>query len=154
MPKPVIKLYDSVGTGLIINYKSGIIFSNQTGGSTCNHPRTEGVFIPLRNDYEEPTKIFISPELELTKYFEGAKHGGSGATLGIDEEDANFIESVLKTVGLSSIICVNRAQLKDSHEAWIHVLISGDESNHTELSAFSNFHPYPRTGVLTWSNSD
>ena len=154
MPKPIIQIYDSVGTGLIICCESGIVITNQTGGTSCLHPEIEGVFVPLRNDYVEETGKFMSPELELTKHFEGFKHGGAGATSGIDEEDAEFIESVLKRVRLFPPISVDRGKLKKSHEAWIHVLISGDESDDPDLSAFAHFAPYPRSGIFTWANSD
>ena len=154
MPKPKIQIYDSVGTGLIIAWESGIKVSNQTGGTACLHPEMEGVFVPLRNGYTKESAKFMSPELELTKHFRGAKHGGAGAISGIDEQDAEFIESVLKRVRLCPPISVNRRRLKDSHEAWIHVTISGDESENADLSAFAHFTPYPRDGIFTWANSD
>lgn len=33
--------------GVIIPAKTGIIFTNQSGGVACRHPELEGVFIPL-----------------------------------------------------------------------------------------------------------
>ena len=116
------------------------------------HPKIEGIFVPLRNDYVQETKEFMSPELELTRYFEGSKHEGAGATSGIDEEDAQFIESILKRAQLLPPISVDRRKLKASHEAWIHVLISGDESDN--FATFAHFDPYPRSGIFTWANSD
>ena len=153
-PKPIIRLYDSVGTGLIIEHESGVLVSNQTGGTSCLDPDVEGVFIPLRNDYSEDSGEFMSPEIELTKYFEGGKHGGAGAVTGIDLDDVAFIESVLKRVRLCPPISVDRNRLSESHEAWIHVTISGGESNDEDLAAFTGFGPYPRSGIFTWANSD
>lgn len=130
------------------------MISNQTGGTSCLHPEVEGVFIPLRNDCQFETSIFMSPEIELSKYFEGPKHGGSGAVCGLDEEDADFIQSVLQRARLCPPISVDRQRLKDSHESWVHVIVSGDESDEFSSSLFCHFTPYPRAGVFTWSNSD
>ena len=154
MLKPTIRIYDSIGTGLIIECQSGILVSNQTGGTSCLHPEIEGVYVPLRNDYSDETREFMSPENELSDYFTGSKHAGAGATSGIDEDDAHFIESVLARVKLHPPVSVDRRRLRKSHEAWIHVEISGDECSDSDLSAFVHFAPYPRSGILTWCNSD
>ena len=82
--KPTIRLYDAVGTGLIIPCPSGVMVSNQTGGTACLQPEIEGVYIPLRNDYGLKDFRFSSPELELTTHFVGPKHRGAGATSGLD----------------------------------------------------------------------
>ncbi len=49
--KPTIRLYEVVGTGVILTCASGVMVSNQTGGASCLQPEVEGVYIPLRNDY-------------------------------------------------------------------------------------------------------
>jgi hypothetical protein len=49
--KPTIELWESVGLGLIVEMPSGVLYSNQTGGFSCLHPSTEGVFLPIRNDH-------------------------------------------------------------------------------------------------------
>ena len=98
--------------------------------------------------------MFMSPEIELSKYFEGPKHGGAGAVCGLDEEDVEFIQSVLQRARLCPPISVDRERLKDSHEGWVYVIVSGDETADNSLSLFSHFSPYPRAGVLTWANSD
>ena len=49
--------------GLIIPEKTGIIYSNQTGGVTCNHPEIEGYYIPLMTGWKpesDPLYNFIS----------------------------------------------------------------------------------------------
>lgn len=149
---PKIELFDSVGFGIIIEYKSGVIYSNQTGGTSCLSPQLEGVYVPLRNDYTEKVHQFISPEIALSEYFEGPKWEGTGATNGIDEDDANFIDRLLNELQLDKSIAVNREKLAFSHEAWIHITISADESSFCPI--FFGFDPYPRNGLLTWSNSD
>lgn len=152
--KPTIQLYDNVGTGLIICCESGVIISNQTGGTATLHPETEGVFVPLRNDYTEKDCTFISPELDLDSYFCGPKYRGSGAMTGLDQVDADFVDGILNKMRLSQIVHVDRTKLKDSHEAWIYVEVLADESSEPDLALFACFGPYPRQGILTWANSD
>lgn len=155
---PRIRLFGGIGTGLIIQYKSGVIYSNQTGGTACLHPELEGVFVPLRNDLGLDPVKFFSPETALLDYFEGPKHKGTGATDGLDVHDADFIDSVLKNWKLDTFIEVDRARLRDSHEAWAFVSIKNDEgagqSYSDVISVAQGFGPYPRSGILTWCNSD
>ena len=42
--------------GLIIPAKTGVFFSNQTGGVMCNHPEIEGVFVPLEGEVWDEKK--------------------------------------------------------------------------------------------------
>jgi hypothetical protein len=146
------RLWESVGLGLIVEWPSGVVFSNQTGGTTCLQPEFEGVFVPLRNDCQLPGERLLSPETELVAYFEGPKHRGAGAIRGLDEGDVQFIGSVLAKWRLGAFIAVDSSRLAESHEAWVHVIVGADDRAH-ELSLFE-FAPYPRRGVLTWSNSD
>ncbi len=154
MAKPVVQLWESVGLGVIIDYPSGLVYSNQTGGTSCLHPEAEGVFVPLRNDtgYRDPK--LISPENDLFDYFEGPKHRGTGATSGLDSADADFIDSVLANCSLAGVLSVDRERLGESHEAWVHVVVHREEQNEDELKIFRGLGPYPRCGLLTWSNTD
>ena len=98
---------------------------------------------------------FLSPERLLLEYFEGPKHQGSGATSGLDVEDADFIDGLLQSWRLGAFLEVDRGKLRDSHEAWVYVRIMGDETVDDDfLSLASGFGPYPKRGVLTWTNSD
>lgn len=146
--RPIIELSDTVGLGLIIEYPTGICFSNQTGGLSCLKPSIEGIYIPLRNDYLEPNKVFISPEIDLTNHFVGKKYLGSGATRGIDKEDITIISEILTKYSLNKFISIDtdNAKIEQSHEAWIHVKIN----NLYLLEGFSN----ELNGILTWCNSD
>lgn len=100
----------------------------------------------------KPEKL-MSAENELLEYFTGAKHQGSGALNGLDMEDVEFLEGVLKTWCLSDCVEIDRTKLGDSHEAWVHVLITGDEQG-SGLGEFCGFGPYPRPAILTWTNSN
>lgn len=146
------RLWENVGLGLIVDWPSGVVFSNQTGGTSCLQPEFEGVFVPLRNDCELPGDRLLSPESELVAYFEGPKHRGAGAIRGLDKSDAEFIGSVLAKWRLDDFIAVDSSRLAESHEAWVHVVVRGNEPG-ADLPLF-DFAPYPRRGVLTWSNSD
>ena len=154
MSMPILRLYESNGAGLVICCNSGVLISNQTGGTACLQPEVEGVYVPIRNEQYQSDAAMPSLEAELSAYFLGPKYRGSGATNGIDEADAGFIESVLMRFRLHPPLSVDRGELLASHEAWIHVLIHGDESSDSELSQFAHFAPYPRKGTLTWCNSD
>jgi hypothetical protein len=151
--KPLISLIDHVGLGLILEFPSGVIYSNQTGGTSCLHPELEGVFIPLRNDCVQESREFLSPEHVLFAYFGGPKWRGTGATKGIDSEDADFIDQLLAKYRLAHCITTDRSRLRDSQEAWVWVQVTSDEDV-PELGAFVGFAPYPRSGVLTWQNTD
>lgn len=150
MSKPLINLWDSVGVGIIIEYPTGIIIANQTGGTACLDSKCEGVYLPLANDYNEETKEFLSPEIELSNYFQGAKYKGSGAIKGIDQEDVKEINAIINKAGLSGLIEVDVERLAASHEAWIRIKIKDDKN----IQLISGFENYPLKGVLTWANSD
>jgi hypothetical protein len=149
---PIVQLWQAVGLFLIIEYPSGIAYSNQTGGTSCSHPKVEGLLVPLRNDIA--TRCLLSPENELYDYFEGPKYCGTGAIGGLDAEDVSFIESVLEKYRLSSCISIDRSRLADSHEAWVYVKVEGEERSEDALKVFAGLGPYPRSGVLTWTNTD
>jgi len=149
MDKPIIEIWDSVGLGIIIEYPTGILVSTQTGGTACLHPEIEGIYLPLSNDYTIPEKIFLSPEIDLNDYFI-EKYNGTGAINGIDKEDIEAITDILKEYKLDEMISINVQKAKQSHEAWIHILLQESE----RYSIVKGFEPYPRNGILTWNNSD
>ncbi|MFC5048393.1 DUF6210 family protein [Aquimarina hainanensis] len=150
MNKPLLQLWDTVGLGIIIEYPTGVIIANQTGGTACLYSTCEGVYLPLANDYNEKTKEFLSPEIELSNYFQGAKYKGNGAIKGIDLEDVKKINTIINKSGLSELIEIDVERLAASHEAWIRIKINNNEN--TQL--MNGFENYPLNGVLTWANSD
>jgi hypothetical protein len=141
--KPIIRLWQVNGIGLIIAHPSGVIYSNQTGGFACNHRKMEGVFVPLANSD-------VDQQAELEAYFTGPKWRGHCYN-GIDEETAGVIERILKSSFLTSTLKVDRERLLESEEAWIHVNIS-TETGEGESYAIDDFPG--GTGVITWDNSD
>jgi hypothetical protein len=76
----------------------------------------------------------------------------NGSHPGLKEEDADFIDNLLQRVRLFPAIRVDRSRLAESHEAWVHVTIAGEEPGPHPV--FEGFGPYPRPEILTWPNSD
>lgn len=147
--KPLIKLWDAVGLGLIICCQTGVLISNQTGGTTCLQSAIEGIYVPLCNDHDLSTGAFLSPETALKRYFTGDKYAGSGAIDGLDVQDAEHIAGILAKYGLQDFIMVDADKLKQSHEAWVHVTVNTDK----DTGLLSNFGKH-LVGVLTWTSSD
>uniref|UniRef100_UPI00404990EB DUF6210 family protein n=1 Tax=Flavobacterium sp. TaxID=239 RepID=UPI00404990EB len=146
-----ILLNDSVGFGLIINLPTGILFSNQTGGTACLQPEIEGLFIPIANDIFTESNALYSPETELTQYFLSPKYAGTGACNGIDCKDVAAIEAILEKYSLQDFITIDSAKLSESHESWIWVKININSENNLLLK---NFEKTDLIGVITWCNSD
>lgn len=144
-----INLWDAVGLGLIISHPTGILVSNQTGGTACLQPFIEGLYLPVGNDMIIETKQLISPETDLSNYFKSEKYFGTGATNGIDIDDAVIINKILQKYGLNEFIKVDMKQLEKSHEAWIYVNVHSNANNDL-LSNFDN----NLDAILTWTNSD
>ena len=58
----IVRLYDHAGTALVIPHATGIVYSNQAGGTTCVQPQLEGFVVPIANDVGlAPTHDFRSP---------------------------------------------------------------------------------------------
>ncbi len=151
--KPCIRVYEHVGKGVIVEYPTGVIYSNQAGGTSCLQPELEGAFVPFGNDLPRKPRDWKGAEDELTAWFEGSRHRGTGATNGLDAEDADFIDGVLERAEADQWIKVDRNLLRDSCEAWVWVTVLADEGG-PHVRICSGFAPYPRRGVLTWTNSD
>lgn len=149
---PIVRLFDFIGLGLIFPCRSGVLYTNQTGGHSCLQPEAEGIFVPLHNDLAIQPVALLGPEPELHAYFVGPKHCGWGATSGLDEEDVSEISRILVKHRLGGILDVDRARLTDSHEAWVYVIVLADDA--APFPSFAGFGPYPRPGILTWGNSD
>jgi hypothetical protein len=143
---------DHIGTGLIIKWPTGIFYSNQSGGTFCMAPEEEGFFVPIGNDADE-NNIFMSKEDELCDYFTGSDMPLEGAIHGISDKNADDIDNILSSPVFLDRIKVDREKLKESHEAWVHVLIYKNNTNEI-LSLFQGFDSFPLKGVLVWSNSD
>ena len=146
--KPMLSLDTSVGTGVIISYPSGVVYTAQAAGTACLHPKLEGVYVPFDNDYLVEGRRFVGLEVDLTNYFTGPKYCGDGACSGLDKDDAAAVNRLLEERHVLDWIEVDMDRLPESREAWIFVLVKRDDF------IASGFSGYPLSGVLTWSNSD
>ena len=126
---------------LVIEHPSGVVYTNQTGGTSCMQPELEGVLVPLDLEPEQTEKLAklcvevpsVSPEL------------------------ADAIDAILATA--PGRLRVDRTLLYESHEAWIHVV--GDpppEYDPCEAVTgdwFADWLGFASVrGVITWPNSD
>jgi len=50
------------------------------------------------------------------------------------------------------LISIDRSRLAESHEAWVYVTLEGEQD--TDVPLYAGLGPYPRSGVLTWTNGD
>jgi hypothetical protein len=171
MTKPVIRLYDSTSLGLIVHYPSGVLYTNQVGGTNCLQPQTEGVYVPLFDEV-------VNQEQQLYDYFVGPKWYGCCAN-GIDSETADAIDAILHARYITMFLSVDRSKLGESCEAWVYVTIAkqppeppvsfstasgiGETASGKILKNSDydmDFYLYPLygfgpcTGILTWQNSD
>ena len=64
MGRPVIQLRDLEGLALVVEYPSGVLYTNQAGGVFCNQPIVEGVLAPLGNECDvlKSSKRFLQRE--------------------------------------------------------------------------------------------
>jgi hypothetical protein len=137
--KPIVLLYAQDNAGLIIPWKSGVIFQQQTGGYSCLQDSLEGIFAPLDD--------FAGHAQEFTRHFTGPKWGGNCSN-GIDTETADFIDTTLARIPGHAQIKVDRSKLSESRESWIYV----DLLDPTSTGILEGFTPCK--AILTWPNSD
>lgn len=141
-PTPRIHLWDAVGLGLILDYPSGIHYSNQAGGHACLQPTLEGIYVPLRNDILEHSTL-MSPATDLWQYFTGPPLLGMGA-LGLNQRDADHIDAIFTRYRLETLLTVDRLRLSESYEAWVWVTVQDNEG---PIGLIHGGGPYPRRGV-------
>ena len=117
----IVRLYNHCGTALIVPHATGIVYSNQAGGHSCQQPELEGFLVPFANEVGlAPGLDFRSPENELYKYFKKLHSCGAPLT----EDDAQAIESIIRELPLWGGFVVDRARLADSIESWVFVTIA------------------------------
>ena len=45
--RPIVNLYEFDGLELILEFPSGVLYSNQVAGYGCYQPEIEGIMVPL-----------------------------------------------------------------------------------------------------------
>jgi hypothetical protein len=114
-------------SGLIVKCRSGILFSNQTGGTTCSHPEQEGVFLPMALPRDDGLVCVRD-------------------RVGITDAQADKLDEWFAYHGFP--FTVSRPLLQYSNEAWIHIrIVDGSErSRFLQVSGFA--------AILVWKNSN
>ena len=133
-----ILLYDLEGVALIVQMRSGVIYTNQVGGSACLHPEEMGVLAPFNYQWSEDDPSG-SIESQLSRLLLGCER----LTVGL----ANQVDEILRRSTTTDFATVDRARVPDSCESWVYVNIV--ETPEAVLSGFGEC-----KGVLTWNNSD
>jgi hypothetical protein len=133
MPLPKIELFpfDSDEVGIVIVCNSGIVWTNQSGGTTCADPEVEGIFVPLFSSLREETLITLTDRWHAeTKYVKQFLEA---------EELNDVLEPADKTV--------------IGGEAWVPVLI---RTNLDDVPCWAeNLKPFAgSSGFLVYQNSD
>ncbi len=125
--------------GIIVAAPTKIFYTNQVGGHANQHPSLEGFFVPL--------EIGVAEQQKLNQYFTGPKWSG-WCKSGIDEETANFIESVFMR---GDVFTVDRNAMLVSCEAWVYISLLDAAANSQDalICPVKSGH-----GILTWNNSD
>lgn len=133
-----VRLFDLRGVALIVERASGVVYSNQAGGTGCLQPEMEGSLVPVSGQHQEDDPDAM--EARLAAVFDNGGH--------FDERMADQVDSVLASAGHTTGVTVDRTRLSDSMEAWIHVRLASKVGDGTIEGLAST------TGVLTWPNSD
>ncbi len=136
---PRFSLYDMDGVGLIVQLSTGVVYSNQTGGTACLQPEIEGALLPVNPDGQigDPNPL----ERKLCEVFKGA----SGY---FRRRMVPVIDKILEQFGETRGLRVDSSKLQYSHEAWVYVTIQEVENGGVRGLEC------PLGGVLTWANSD
>lgn len=120
--------------GIIVPRKTGIVWSNQTGGHACHHPDMEGFFIPIGG------VSILDNTLEGMYFFETAPlYDPAVVQQFLDANKITFLEPLTVEEG-------NRFGYWG--EAWVPVRCKADPASPL-LGAY-----YDKTVILTYPNSD
>ncbi len=131
--------------GLIILAKTGVYYTNQSGGVGCFHPIEEGYFVPIDRRYANWRELIW--ELE--------RLGDSiGTWVGLTTGDADKLDSLFEAYEVP--LRVERSLLESSYEAWVYVRVSNLEEcgvNFRGVKDRSSNDDQP-LAVLVYENSD
>lgn len=143
--KKVVSLFGLSNLGLIIKSDSGVHYTNQTGGIGCYHPMVEGVLTMVGDGVGEADDILRKLEQYTLNFME------------LTGENADQIDNFLRDDRSTYFIRVDREMLKESMEAWIHVIVDEPQFYKDMPGKHVDGHIFGFggcKGVLTWNNSD
>ena len=131
-------LEDDQYFGLIVSMKTEIFWSNQTGGVACNHPKIEGLYVPLPLSWlkENPIENFVN------------SHQPFSAT-----ENAKIVSEFLRAnPEASQRFEIDRKSKIRAQEAWLPVRVKKVKRESLDWDILAPF--YGKSGILTYPNSD
>ena len=150
--KKIICLYPLEQLALILSEPSGIFYYNQVGGCSCRQEEAEGVLVFVEDSGKKLHKNLTDYSIEIHR----------GWLTELREKDADDLDSLFANSEKTNYLRVDRSKLKESKEAWIHVVfepgLPEDERKYCEgyplsggvyCAGFSS-----KCGILTWDNSD
>jgi hypothetical protein len=124
--------YTVANRGIIIEDESSpVTWTNQVGGTSCEHPEIRGIFIPLPNLGTLPQTL-------------------RGHWPDMPEHLADHLDTDMK--GRQMPCTVDRERWAQSCEAWLYVIVQPIERDEYLPHPLCDFNG--RRGVLTWMNSD
>ena len=147
--KKQIRLYSLNQLALILSEPSGIYYYNQVGGHACYQEEAEGILVFVEDDCKNLYKRITEYSIE--------DHGRWLTEL--KEEDADHFDSLFRWAYESLImrfaLRIDRTKLKESKEAWVHVILEHDIPEYRPMPNEFNFTGFHcKNGILTWDNSD
>jgi hypothetical protein len=154
--KPLVLLHGAEGLGVILLWPSGVVYGTQAGGEDNRIPSEEGVYVPLeRFAPAEPGKYNYVPLADqLRAHF---VRSNSLSYSGIDNDDADAIDAILKNNYTSSFLKVDRKRLDISMNGWVYADVGKHPDRHPSSGTTHdeqwNYWLYgfgAVSGVLTW----
>lgn len=136
-----VELQEFEGVCFIIGHESGVEYSHQCGGLSCEQRQMQGFLVPC------PLSVPISKKLYEHFYAEPKYQGHCYS--GLDEEDAELIDDLLASVDYAGL-SVDRDLLSKSVEAWVYLKVNVD---YPCIPYCWNSDP-ASTVVMVWENSD
>lgn len=150
----LIQLYENMQEcecGLIIKCKSGVHYSNQTGGMHCHHPVVEGSLIKFHiedcymAELESITLNFSSMDYETKQQRD---HG-----LRLKYDHIDWMLGQILGVALTGYrVKLNRCQPQE--ESWLHLTFEKVPQVIARMAEFEDINVKKFSAVLTYLNSD
>ena len=135
-----IDLFSITQTVLVVPRKTGIIYTNQVGGTECDHSELEGFVLPIEYDFR-----LDEPQASLTfKLSEMFPEGNPGV---IEQREADEIQKLLNDSPFTKGIIIDWKKLDSSKESWVYVIVNGSFDGTIKPGEITE-------AILTWPNSD
>jgi hypothetical protein len=138
-----VALYDSDQLfGIVVEVPTGVVFTNQIGGTACSHPEVEGVFLPFPFIFDS---VFDGSQDSIDPCFD---------ILGLSKEQVTrFLRAAPDTFETYFDPEGDPTRLHVGGEAWVPVRIKNEIPEYGPLSLLLKSFVGMK-GWITYSNSD